>query len=70
MIFSGKGVYYMNDKKPIEYIDEILPVEIGPAVQWALDQGYSKEQILIAAERDIPYYLEKVRQYLIDHAKR
>lgn len=48
----------------IEYYDEVLPVEVGPAVQAALDAGHSKEEILIAAQRDIPQHLEKVREYL------
>lgn len=61
----------MNKKIPvpefdnkIEWFDEVLPVEVGPAVDWALAKGYSKEEILIAAQRDIPQHLEKVRDYL------
>lgn len=54
----------------VEYIDDIIPDTIETSIQWALDQGFSKEQILTAIQRDIPHHLEKAREILTNNAQR
>lgn len=48
-----------------KFYDEVLPVDVGPAIDWALCEGFSEKEILIAAKRDIPSYFKKVREHLV-----